>query len=315
MKQQFACVNCGQPVRGRAGSAYRGRDTAWFVHCPPCADLAARQVEPTDLAPADSGIVIHRCRRCATLRVCRASWRTRCHVCLDERSAGLALAAGERLLAGLPGDPALAVEVRAFAALAPDEPVPVRVAAEFVAAHALAAALERHDREGWTVLAGDVHGLPWYGERRQAASHGTWGVHDDCGTVQKLSSARCASCSPGPGGRSFEALRDTPCLLYLVRHRGVLKFGVGGDRRVRTHVTAGAVVVQVLQGRHADVIAAEANLKRHKREAGVPLRFWHTWRMPASFGAGTEVVRAATPVDLARVLPAGVDVTRRFAGR
>ncbi|MCW3817867.1 hypothetical protein ONA91_25795 [Micromonospora sp. DR5-3] len=93
----------------------------------------------------------------------------------------------------------------------------------------------------------------------------------------------------------------------------MLKFGVGGARRVRQHLLAGAEVVEVVEGRHADVIAAEAILKRQKREAAVPLGIWRTWRMPASFGAGTEVVRADVRIRLADVLTAGRDVTDRFA--
>ncbi len=119
--------------------------------------------------------------------------------------------------------------------------------------------------------------------------------------------------SAGAGNRSFAALRDTSYLLYLVRHRGLLKFGVGGARRVRQHLLAGAELVEVVEGRHADVIAAEATLRRQKRAAAVPLRIWRTWRMPSSFGAGTEVVRADAQIRLADVLTVGRDVTDRFA--
>ena len=75
----------------------------------------------------------------------------------------------------------------------------------------------------------------------------------------------------------------------------------------------GIELVQVLEARHADVIAAEAALKRQKKEAAVPLRKWHTWRMPESFLAGTEVVRGGTQIKLAEVLPGGRDVTALFA--
>jgi hypothetical protein len=83
--------------------------------------------------------------------------------------------------------------------------------------------------------------------------------------------------------------------------------------RLREHLLAGAELVEVVEGRHADVIAAEAILKRQKRDAAVPLRIWRRWRMPASFGAGTEVVRAGVQIRLADVLPDGRDVTDRFA--
>ncbi|WP_157740224.1 hypothetical protein [Micromonospora auratinigra] len=307
-------MNCQEVVLGRAGTGGRGRDTAWFVHCRTCAELAQEQLEPLDLLPADSGLVIYRCRRCGDRRVCRAGWRTRCHVCLDGRSAGSALDAGAALLARMPQEADLAAGVRQFAGLAADAPVPVRTAAEFSAAVALGEDLDRYARDGWSVVAGDVHGLPWFGRRLQPTSHGTWAIHDTCGTLQKATTAQavCRSCQPEPGSRSFLLLQDTPYLLYLVRHRGLQKFGVGGERRVRTHLGAGATVLQVLEARHADVITAEAILKRQKQMEAVPLRFWRTRRMPASFGVGTEVVRASVPINLSVVLPNGVDVTHRF---
>ncbi|MEH0934250.1 hypothetical protein [Micromonospora psammae] len=271
-------------------------------------------MEPTDLLPTDSGIVVYQCRACGGQRVCRAGWRTRCHICLDDRSSGVTVAGGERLLSQLSADPELAAQVRQFADVPEDGIVSVPVAAEFRAAIALERELDRHRHDGWTVMAGDVHGLPWYGERLQPTSHGTWAVHDRCGTPQKVPPTRpaCGQCPPEQGSRLFAALRDTPYLLYLVRHRGLQKFGVGGDARVRAHLAAGAELVSVREGRHSDVIAAEAILKRQKRAAAVPLRFWRTRRMPVTFGAGTEIVRATTPVDLVEVLPAGVDVTHRF---
>ncbi|MDH6464316.1 hypothetical protein M2302_004514 [Micromonospora sp. A200] len=268
-------------------------------------------MEPLDYLPAHSGINIHQCRYCGSHRVCRSGWRTRCHVCLDERSSGLALASGEQLLSRLTHEPALADQVRRFAGLTDTAAVPVRAAAEFQAAVALGEELDRRGRDGWTDLVGDVHGLPWYGEKRGISSHGTWGIHIRCGSWQRLGDA-CTECPPEQGDRSFAALRDTSYLLYLVRHRGLLKFGVGGARRVRQHLLAGAELVEVAEGRHADVIAAEAILKRQKRDAAVPLRVWRTWRMPASFGAGTEVVRAGVRIRLADVLPDGRDVTGRF---
>ncbi|MGN9893393.1 hypothetical protein [Micromonospora sp. L31] len=270
-------------------------------------------MEPLELLQVDSGADIHRCRNCGIHRVCHMGWRTRCHVCLDERSSGLALAAGERLLSRLPHAPALADQVRRFAGVTATDAIPVRAAAEFQAAVALGEELDRHRRDGWTDLAGDVHGLPWYGERQGTPSHGTWGVHVRCGSWQPPRSGSCTQCPPEADDRSFAALQDTAYLLYLVRHRGLLKFGVGGARRVREHLLAGAELVEVVEGRHADVIAAEAILKRQKREAAVPLRKWRTWRMPASFGAGTEVVRVGLQIRLADVLPEGRDVTDRFA--
>ncbi|MGC4768902.1 hypothetical protein ACLQ25_07950 [Micromonospora sp. DT44] len=81
---------------------------------------------------------------------------------------------------------------------------------------------------------------------------------------------------------------------------------------MREHLRAGAELVEVLEARHADVIDAEAILKRRKREAAVPLRVWRPWRMPTSFGKGTEVVYTGARIRLADVLPNGVDVRDRF---
>lgn len=263
--------------------------------------------------PVASNADVYQCRTCGTRRICHIRWQTRCHICLDERSTGSALLAGERLLARVPHEPDLAEQVRQFAGLTPEDTIPVRVAAEFQAALALSVELDRCSPDGWSDVTSDVHGLPWYGERTAPSSHGRWGIHRQCGSWQRLRERSCPQCPPEPGDRSFAALRETPYLLYLVRHRGLLKFGVGGARRVRQHLLAGAELVQVLEARHADVIAAEAALKRQKKEAAVPLRKWHTWRMPESFLAGTEVVRVGTQIKLAEVLPGGRDVTALFA--
>ncbi|WP_157740229.1 hypothetical protein [Micromonospora auratinigra] len=309
----MVCINCGDAVHGRAGSRGRGPDIAWYAHCHPCAALVADQMERLDVLPEDSGAALYRCRTCGTDRICRLGWRTRCHVCLDERSTGHALAAGQRLLTDLPDDPALADQIRRFAGFTTADAITARAAQEFQAAVALGTELDRRRRDGWNDVTGDVHGLPWCGEWTGPSSHGTWGVHDRCGTWQPLRGRACPQCPSEPGDRSFAALRDTLHLLYLVRHRGLLKFGVGGERRVRQHLLAGAELVEVVEGRHADVIAAEAILKRQKRQAAVPLRKWRTWRMPASFGAGTEVVRTGAPIRLTDVLTSGRDVTDRFA--
>ncbi|MEV0941341.1 hypothetical protein AB0I90_13310 [Micromonospora wenchangensis] len=308
---QCICVNCGDTVHGRANTRRRGPDIAWYAHCRPCADLVADQMQPLGLLPG-GGVDIYQCRTCSSLRVCRTGWRTRCHTCLDERSAGPSLTVGARLLARLPDEPALADRVRRFAGLADTDTIPTRAAAEFRAAIALGEELDRHRRDGWTDLAGDVHGLPWYGARQAPFSHGTWGLHLRCGSWQRLRDRTCAKCPPEPDDRTFAALRDTPYLLYLVRHRGLLKFGVGGASRVRQHLRAGAQLVEVVEGRHADVIEAEAVLKRQKRAAGEQLRWWRTRRMPESFGAGTEVVRNGVRISLADYLRDGIDVTSRF---
>lgn len=309
-----ACVNCGDAVHGRANTLHRGPDIAWFAHCPPCAALVADQMEPLGVLPAASGVDIHRCRSCGNHRICRRGWRTRCHICLDERSSGTALDTSREMLSRLPVEPVLAHQVRQFADVATDDAVSPRAAAEFRSAVALGHDLDRRRGDGWTDLAGDVHGLPWYGQRRQSSSHGTWGVHVRCGSWQRLTGPGkgCVACPPEAGDRSFTALRDTPYLLYLVKHRGLVKFGVGGTLRVREHLRTGAELLEVVEGRHADVIAAEAILKRRKREAGQPLRAWRTRRMPNSFGRGTEVVRSRVRIRLTDVLLDGLDVTDRF---
>jgi hypothetical protein len=165
------------------------------------------------------------------------------------------------------------------------------------------------------VLAGDVHGLPWLGERDAPSSHGTWGYHDNCMTLQKLTlgSLDCVICGPRPGSRRYDVHRDDPYLLYLVRHRRLQKFGVGDECRVRAHIAGGAEVVQVLEARHADVVEAEMVLKRQKRAAAKRIWGWQLKRASTTFGVGTEVVPMRVPIDLMEVLSHGKDVTDRFA--
>ncbi|WP_431934287.1 hypothetical protein [Micromonospora sp. RP3T] len=108
------------------------------------------------------------------------------------------------------------------------------------------------------------------------------------------------------GGKQAQGLAE------LIGSHGSLRsgrWGGSGSEWIREHLRAGAEPVEVVEGRHADVIAAETTLKRQRT---APLRKWRTWRMPASFGKGTEVVRVVVPIRLADVLPAGRDVTDRF---
>jgi hypothetical protein len=166
------------------------------------------------------------------------------------------------------------------------------------------------DRPGWDVLATDVHGLPWYDSGRPH-SHGTWGRHEKCGTIAKMTdgSLDCPSCGPEPGSRTHLARRDDPYLLYLVQTRKYQKFGVGNRHRIRTHIRSGAEVAQVLSGPFAHVILAEKALKDLHRDAIV-----RTVKrgMIESFGQGTEVVRRRSPVSLTQVMPDGQDVTHLF---
>jgi hypothetical protein len=306
------CVNCADPVHGRAGGAGRGPDIAWFIHCWPCAELVQNQMEPVEELSAAGNIVIYRCRTCGFERTCRPGWRTRCHVCLDERAADVpAFDLGQDMLKYLRDDEDALREIRQFLGMRRRAPIPVRGAGEFRSAISLDGELDRFRRSGWTVLAGDVHGLPWYGQRYGPPSHGTWGYHDECGTLQKMAQGAldCVTCGPQPGSRTHLARQDDPYLLYLVRFGRVQKFGVGDYRRVREHQRFGAEVVQVLTSRHADVVKAELALKRQHRDRAI-LR--GRQRMPISFGTGTEVIPRRIPVDLSQVLPHGDDVTHRF---
>ena len=64
--------------------------------------------------------------------------------------------------------------------------------------------------------------------------------------MQKLKAGRveCRVCPPEPDSRSNRARKDDPHLLYLVRYRGLKKFGRGYEGRVKAHQNAGAEVVQ-----------------------------------------------------------------------
>jgi hypothetical protein len=198
-------------------------------------------------------------------------------------------------------------EVREFAGLDVRQQVSRRDVHEYHAASHLLEVIDARARPGWTVLATDVWGLPWLAGR--PISHGTWGAHDACGTVQKLKTGRveCRVCPPEPDSRSNRARRDDPYLLYLVRYGRLLKFGRGYAGRVKAHLSAGAEVVQVIRARHEDVVTAELGLRaRHRSKIRTRRR-----GMATSFGTGTEVVPASTRIDLTEWLH-GDDVTHQF---
>ena len=220
-------------------------------------------------------------------------------------------AAGQAFLGRTDGDPGLAGQARQFLGLAPGAEIPVRGGTETSSYLALAEELRRRDRPGWTIVATDVHGLPWMGMRAAYQSHGTWGRHDACGVVAKLrlGTTDCAKCGPEPGSRTHEGRRDEPCLLYLVGTRKWQKFGVGGQPRVREHMRGGAQVIQVLRAPFAQVILAEQTLKQRHRDV-IPGPAANG--MLASFGRGTEVTRRRVRISLADVLPDGEDVTSWF---
>lgn len=65
----------------------------------------------------------------------------------------------------------------------------------------------------------------------------------------------------------------------------------------------------MLRGRHAEIIDAELRLRVHYRGL---LRI-RSRGMPPTFGRGTEVLPASTPIDLTRFFN-GEDVTDLFSG-
>jgi len=144
---------------------------------------------------------------------------------------------------------------REFARLDARQQISQRYVHEYHAASRLLEVIDARARNRWTVLTTDVWGLPWVEEAR-SISHGRWAAHDECGTVQKLKAGRveCRICPPEPDSRSNRARRDDPHLLYLVRYRGLKKFGHGDERRVRAHLRAtSAEVVQAVRARHGNV--------------------------------------------------------------
>jgi hypothetical protein len=305
------CVNCGAPLNG-SGATTRGPDTAWHGQCLACHALVADQLEMVEDLPNEAPIQIYECRRCGATRACRARWTARCHICLDERSTGSTVtAAGQAFMARLDGDPGLAGQARQFLGLAPGEAMSLRGATEASSYVALAEELRRRDRPGWTILATDVHGLPWHGMRTAYHSHGTWGRHDACGTVAKLriGTVDCPKCGPSAGSRTHEARRDEPYLLYLVSTKKWQKFGVGDEPRVRAHERGGAQVIQVFRAPFAQVIFAERTLKQRHCDV-TPRRVRRG--MITTFGQGTEVTGRRVRINLADVLPDGEDVTSWF---
>jgi len=301
------CVNCGYSLpAARADSDA----VAWYWHCRACFQLAAEDLDLVVDQHEGAPIRIYQCRNCGTQRSCRPGWLTRCPVCLDERSHGsLITDAARRLRAEQAGDTALQLQTRLLNAASGHDTDQATVEAS--AALVLATAIRRAERPGWDILATDVHGLPWTGTKTASTSHGTWARHQTCGTIAKLRSGTvdCPACGPAEGSRTHLARRDDPYLLYLVTHRRWQKFGIGDQRRVRTHQRGGAEVIRVLQAPFAHVVAAEMALKRRHRDqiAGQGRR-----GMIRSFGEGTEVTRRKANINLTDVLPSGEDVTHWF---
>lgn len=257
-------------------------------------------------------IQVYRCKRCGDLRSCRPGWHTRCHVCLDERTDEELLEEASRAcLALFSQDPILALRAGRNLMVERGQPITARVVVEATSSLTVASQLARYERPGWSVIATDIWGLPWNGVRSRPTSHGTWGRHDACGTVAKLTtgSLDCPSCGPQPGSRTHQARHGEPYLLYLVTIGRHVKFGVGTQDRVREHQRGGATVLQVLRATFAEVVFAERALKTAHIQEVVNKR---TRKMPASFGQGTEVVGRKVKIDLRDILPGAEDVTSWF---
>jgi hypothetical protein len=283
---------------------------AWYWHCRACAQLATDELDLVVDQPEGARIRIYRCRKCGTQRSCRPSWLTRCPVCLDERSrCALITEAAQRFRTTQAGDAALTLQTQVLSTAVGHDTDQALVEAS--AALVLATAVRRAERPGWDILATDVHGLPWTGAKTASTSHGTWARHQACGTIAKLhpGTTDCPACGPAESSRTHLARRDDPYLLYLVTHRRWQKFGIGDQRRVRTHQRGGADVISVLQAPFAHVVLAETALKHLHRDqiAGRARR-----GMISSFGQGTEVAGAKANISLTDVLPRGEDVTHWF---
>ncbi|KOV82915.1 hypothetical protein [Nocardia sp. NRRL S-836] len=248
MKQ---CINCMTRLPRK-----ELQEVAWCRLCAPCRQVTADQMKLLHDRPGGADVQIYRCGWCGTTRSCGPGFRTRCLVCLDDRSVP---------------DPA----VQRIAARL-DLTGTWRENSELIAATTVKIRLAKYEQPGWTVLATDVHGLPWTGFRWLTKSHGTWGRNDDSGEVALL--------------RKRSRPEETQ-LLYLVRYGKVLKFGRGPAERVHGHVRHGAVPVLVLSGRRQEVAVARDRLKRLHH---------------------SELVSQRAPVDLFAVLPDGEDVTDRF---
>lgn len=307
----YLCANCARPLTG-PDALLRGADVAWHGCCRDCDELAAAQMELAMERANGAAIQVYRCLQCGDLRSCRPGWRTRCHVCLDERTdARLLEENSQECLAMFGNNPLLALQAGRNLNLSRGEPITPKAIVQATACLTIATQLARYERPGWTVIATDVWGLPWRGVRSRPTSHGTWGQHDACGTMAVLqaSSVDCPACGPQPGSRTHLARQDEQYLLYQVTYGSLTKFGVGTEARVREHILADATVVLVLRSSFAAVVSAERKLKiKHAGEI-VNKR---TRRMPPTFGQGTEVLSRGAILSLTDALPGAENVTHLF---
>src|SRR5258708_2298325 len=247
------CVNCEVPMTTSARVGLRGPDIAWMSHCKECAALVEDQMELISAQPGGVPIDIYRCRTCLTPRACRPRWRTRCMVCLDDRAVLPKNAA--KVAAKVLDSRGLRSETGEILLQAREEDLP-RSAWQLSAYDVIADRLASAARPGWTVLATDICGLPWDAVHLLNAaplplSHGTWGRHDGCGTVQNLAKSECVKCPPEEDSRTYRAKADRPHHLYLMRSRKILKFGHGNAARVREHIRGGAGPICGLTPPHA----------------------------------------------------------------
>lgn len=303
------CVNCRTVVTSRASTGDRGADIAWMVHCAACADLVEDQMELVEARPGGAPIDIYRCRSCGTPRSCRPGWKTRCMVCLDDRThfpADLVESAA-RTAGHL-------TRTDSVVGWSGEEHALWRRCALDVIGDRLASL----GRRGWTLLATDIQGLPWdavilVNQPISGRSHGSWARHDACGAVQKITAARpeCRHCPPEEGSRTHRAKSDQPHHLYLVHYRKFWKFGHGDANRVRAHLVAGAEPVCVLTAPFKKVVDAELAIKR---AYGAHIIGSGRGGLPKSFGAGTEVLADRVDLDIRAYLsgPDVRDVTYRF---
>ncbi|GAB2865692.1 hypothetical protein GCM10027176_79280 [Actinoallomurus bryophytorum] len=257
------CVNCHASVSGRADTGVRGPDIAWMVHCTACAVLVEGQMEPIVARPSGAFIDIFRCRSCGTPRACRPGWRTRCMICLDDRTR-LPTDAGDlatKVLNTLPHRTDIST------ILGQGHSGDPRDVWRYCARHIVEDRTASLARPGWTVLATDIWGLPWEIETREAESHGTWARHEICGTVQKVTRARpeCKNCPPEENSRTHRAKAAQPQHLYLVCYGKLCKFGHGDANRVNLHLRAGANPIRVLKAPFEQVVAAESAIRRVPR--------------------------------------------------
>lgn len=278
--EPLACPTCSRPVWGRSNSRTRGPDVAWCVSCALCAEQFQGDLLLVTDQPDGHAIQFLRCSRCGDVRACRPGWLTACGRCLPER-----------------------MHYRSRTRLSE-----LRLDAELIAA-SVDELLMPFAQDGWVIQAWDFRGPPWW-EAETRPSHGVWARHR-CGRIAKATRNHdeCLSCPPDPESRSHRARAAEPHYLYAVRAGRRVKFGRGSHTRIRTHQRSGAKVLQVLLAPFAEVAAAERAIKDHFAGQSVgPLA-----DLPASFGAGTEVVLSRRAVHLESFLPDAIDVTALFA--